>query len=358
MIYIHVPFCRSFCIYCDFYSEITDDGLVAAYTRGICDEIRRRKDEFDDRLKTLYFGGGTPSQLPISALTKILLTLEECNHGGPWTEFTMEVNPEDIIQKGIPYVKSLMALGVNRISIGVQSFDNDMLRWMRRPHTAEAAEEAFRIVREAGMENISLDLIFGLSNLSADVWEKTIDKALSLAPEHISCYQLTLDGESDLVKMLEDGEYEEASDEDCWRQYYTLCRKAAEAGYNHYEISNFAKPGMEAVHNGGYWQRLPYVGLGPSAHSFSGKGRSWNSEEIEGYTHTEESLSVEDEKVETLMLSLRTSRGVDGDFLRANCSESVIDSLTGEGALVKIGNRYRIPEDRFFVSDEIIRELI
>jgi oxygen-independent coproporphyrinogen-3 oxidase len=131
----------------------------------------------------------------------------------------------------------------------------------------------------------------------------------------------------------------------------------AAAGYVHYEISNFAKPGFEAIHNGGYWQRKPYVGLGPSAHSFSGRSRSWNSPELSGYTHTSESLSVEDEKVETLMLALRTARGIDGEFLLANCKGEDVQRLIKEGALVKVGRRYRIPEDHFFVSDEIIREL-
>lgn len=358
MIYIHVPFCKSFCIYCDFYSVIAGEGAAKEYTAQVCKEIRRRSGEMDDTLKTLYFGGGTPSVLPLSCLSKILLALEETGHGGPYEEFTMEVNPEDILEKGPGYVKSLRQLGVNRISMGIQSMDDTLLRWMNRRHSAEGAKEAFRIVRDAGFQNISTDLIFGLSNLSAQTWEKTIDEVLELAPEHISCYQLTVEGDNELARRLESGEYEEAPEEQCREQYDILCRKLADAGYLHYEISNFAKPGFEAVHNGGYWARVPYVGLGPSAHSFSGRGRSWNSEEITGYKHTEESLSVEDEKVETLMLSLRTSKGADAEFLEANCLGENVKRLLEQGALVKIGRRYRIPEDHFFVSDEIIRELI
>ncbi len=358
MIYIHVPFCKSFCTYCDFYSEIAEDSLFGPYTDQVCAEIRRRAGEMDGSLRTLYFGGGTPSQLPLSCLTRILLALEECGQGGPYTEFTMEVNPEDIVEKGLPYVQSLKALGVNRISIGVQSFDDELLRWMNRRHDAARAEEAFRLVREAGMENVSLDLIFGLSNLSDSVWEATIDKAVSLKPEHISCYQLTVEGDNVLAHRLEAGEYEEASDEYCRHQYNILCRKLSDAGYSHYEISNFAKPGFEAVHNGGYWARRPYVGLGPAAHSFTGRCRGWNESTLKDYKHTEEALSVEDEKVETLMLALRTSRGVDTDFLHGNCREEDIDRLEKAGALQRVGRRYRIPEDHFFVSDEIIRELI
>ena len=358
MIYIHVPFCKSFCIYCDFYSEIVTEGMTEAYTREICDEIKRRSREMDDNPKTLYFGGGTPSVLPLSCLTRILLALEEVGHGGPYQEFTMEVNPEDLVEKGLPYMESLKTLGVNRISMGIQSLDDDLLRWMNRRHNAENAKKAFRMVREAGFKNISVDLIFGLSNLSNEAWEKTIDEVLELGPEHISCYQLTVEGDNVLAHRLENGEYEEATDEVCRAQYDLLCAKLSAAGYLHYEISNFAKPGYEAVHNGGYWSRRPYVGLGPSAHSFSGRGRCWNSPELTGYTLTRESLSVEDEKVETLMLALRTSRGVDAEFLEANCLRENISRLCAAGALVKEGRRYRIPEDHFFVSDEIIRELI
>lgn len=359
MIYIHVPFCRSFCTYCDFYSEIPEgDNAFTSYTDAVCREIKERKADWDDELKTLYFGGGTPSVLPLSQLTRILLALEEAGHGGPYREFTMEVNPEDIVEKGLPYVQSLKALGVNRISIGIQSFDDGLLEWMNRRHNAERAVKAFNIVREAGIDNISIDLIFGLSNLTDEVWEDTVDKALALKPEHISCYQLTVEGDSVLAHRLENGEYEEATDEQCRSQYELLCRKMAEAGYQHYEISNFALPGFDAVHNGGYWQRSPYVGLGPSAHSFSGRGRSWNSDAISGYTRTEEALSAEDEKVETLMLALRTARGIDEEFLRANCQAENVSRMIESGALVKAGRRYRIPEDHFFVSDEIIRELI
>ncbi len=357
MIYIHVPFCKSFCTYCDFYSEIPGEGMYDAYTKQLCQEIHDRAAEMDNSLKTLYFGGGTPSVLPLSHLTRILLALEECGHGGPYTEFTMECNPEDLVEKGLPYLESLRSLGVNRMSMGVQSLDDGLLRWMNRRHTAEGAREAFRLVRQAGFENVSIDLIFGLSNLSDAVWEATIDEAIALDPEHISCYQLTIEGDNVLAQRLENGEYEEAPDELCRHQYDILCSKMAAAGYVHYEISNFAKPGFEAIHNGGYWQRKPYVGLGPSAHSFSGRSRSWNSPELSGYTHTSESLSVEDEKVETLMLALRTARGIDGEFLLANCKGEDVRRLIKEGALVKVGRRYRIPEDHFFVSDEIIREL-
>ena len=269
-----------------------------------------------------------------------------------------EVNPEDIVEKGKGYVESLLSLGVNRLSIGVQSFDDRMLQWMNRRHDAAGAKEAFRLAREAGAENISLDLIFGITHLDDAVWADTIDQAIALGPEHISCYQLSVEGESALAEMVAEGRYTEADDALCRRQYDMLCQKLGAAGYHHYEISNFAKEGFEAVHNGGYWARRPYVGIGPGAHSFRGNARSWNSKALRGWTSTKEILSPEDSLVETLMLSLRTDKGVDADFLHGNCSKEDIGRLLEAGALVRTGDRYRIPEDHFFVSDEIIRELI
>ena len=185
-----------------------------------------------------------------------------------------------------------------------------------------------------------------------------MDRAIALGPEHVSCYQLTVEGESALADMAARGEYTEASDTQCRRQYDILCQKMAAAGYRHYEISNFARPGFEAVHNGGYWERRPYVGIGPGAHSFHGSTRSWNSKQLQGWTSTTETLSAEDTLVETIMLALRTDKGIDAAFLHENCSRDDIGSLVGNGALVRVDDRYRIPEDHFFVSDEIIRELI
>ena len=358
MIYVHVPFCKRFCTYCDFYSEIVQEGCFQAYADDLCAEIRRRSGEMDDDLKTLYFGGGTPSVLPLSVLSRILIALDETGHGGPWREFTMEVNPEDVVERGPAYVESLLNLGVNRVSIGIQSFDDGILRWMNRRHDAARAAEAFRIVREGGVGNISVDLIFGIRHLPDEVWADTVDRAVALGPEHISCYQLTVEGESALADMVSDGRYEEADDTLCHRQYDILCQKLSEAGYRHYEISNFALPGFEAVHNSGYWARRPYVGIGPGAHSFQGSTRSWNSKVPHGWTASTEVLTAEDARVETIMLALRTDRGIDAGFLHENCSKQDIGRLVGSGALIREEGRYRIPEEKFFVSDEIIRELI
>ena len=458
MIYLHVPFCGSFCTYCDFYSEICrSTQAFNEYADAVIAEIRDRQEELSmnmsahDAVNTLYIGGGTPSVLPLDVLSRIVEAVassgairqaqrplrsvpgsqqsdcclpesaypvaeplppvtgpvEETVPTQPFDEFTVEVNPEDIVEKGHEYVHGLLALGVNRISMGIQSFDDGILRWMNRRHDASRAFEAFRILRECGVRNISIDLIFGLSQLTDEVWKDTIEKALKLDPEHISAYQLSIEEGSALAKMVADSRYVEATDEQCRRQYDILCQSLRQSGYHHYEISNFAKPGFEAVHNSAYWRRVPYIGLGPGAHSLSGGVRSWNSQELprritdnnpckatysnqnnlprnaqlgnlkvnpdtnpdmcssghrDGglatYSRDSEILSPEDIRVERIMLSLRTDKGLEATELYSLADRASIDSLLDEGALEKRGGRIRVPEDHLFTSDEIIRELI
>lgn len=387
MIYLHVPFCGSFCTYCDFYSEICRSRQAFnEYADAVIAEIRDRRKELEmnmsaqDAVNTLYIGGGTPSVLPLDVLSRIVgavsqterlsLVTEPVEVTTPtelFDEFTVEVNPEDIVEKGREYVRGLLALGVNRISMGIQSFNDDILRWMNRRHDAGNAVKAFHILRESGVRNISIDLIFGISQLTDETWKDTIEKALELSPEHISAYQLSIEEGSALAKMVADGRYVEASEEQCRRQYDILCRCLGQSGYHHYEISNFAKPGFEAVHNSAYWRRAPYIGLGPGAHSLTGNVRSWNSQELphrspDGssatYSRTSETLSPEDIRVERIMLSLRTDKGLEAAELYSLADRAVINSLLSEGALEKQGGSIRIPESRLFTSDEIIRELI
>lgn len=387
MIYLHVPFCGSFCTYCDFYSEICRGGRAFnEYADAVLKEVNDRREEIcmnmsaPGAVNTLYIGGGTPSVLPLDVLSRIVgavsqterlsLVTEPVEVTTPtelFDEFTVEVNPEDIVEKGREYVRGLLALGVNRVSMGIQSFNDDILRWMNRRHDAGNAVKAFHILRESGVWNISIDLIFGISQLTDETWKDTIEKALELSPEHISAYQLSIEEGSALAKMVADGRYVEASEEQCRRQYDILCRCLGRSGYHHYEISNFAKPGFEAVHNSAYWRRAPYIGLGPGAHSLTGDIRSWNSQELphrstDGspatYSRTSETLSPEDIRVERIMLSLRTDKGLEAAELYSLADRAVINSLLSEGALEKQGGSIRIPESRLFTSDEIIRELI
>lgn len=415
MIYLHVPFCGSFCTYCDFYSEICRSRQASnEYADAVIAEIRDRRKELEmnmsaqDAVNTLYIGGGTPSVLPLDVLSRIVgavsqterlsLVTEPVEVTTPtelFDEFTVEVNPEDIVEKGREYVRGLLALGVNRISMGIQSFNDDILRWMNRRHDAGNAVKAFHIFRESGVRNISIDLIFGISQLTDETWKDTIEKALELSPEHISAYQLSIEEGSALAKMVADGRYVEASEEQCRRQYDILCRCLGRSGYHHYEISNFAKPGFEAVHNSAYWCRAPYIGLGPGAHSLTGNVRSWNSQELPHrqqdetsscnpdrisscnpdstscqtssrnpsgklatYSRNFETLSPEDIRVERIMLSLRTDKGLKATELYSLTDSTVVDALLSEGALERQGASIRIPEDHLFTSDEIVRELI
>ena len=387
MIYLHVPFCRSFCTYCDFYSEIAcrgrDAQLFEDYAAAVCAEASRRRDEIEATrdLNTLYIGGGTPSVLPLTLLNTLINTIglpatsrtdenyfpnkfvgkpisapsstTPAHAGAPYTEFTIEVNPEDIVEKGEAYVQGLLELGVNRVSMGVQSLDDGILRWMNRRHDAAHARQAFDLLRQAGVRNISVDLIFGLSQLSEATLTETLREIISWHPEHISAYQLSIEEGSALGRLVREGRYEEASQEQCAVQYRLLCDALRDAGYVHYEISNWARPGFEAVHNSAYWSRHPYVGLGPGAHSFDGTTRSWNLEQL--LRRGSERLSDEESVEEQIMLGLRTAKGVPAELLEADKAAAML----ADGRLTRTGDgRLRIPEDHWFVSDDIIADLL
>ena len=361
MIYLHVPFCRSFCTYCDFYSEIAckgrDEAAVARWADEVCEEIAARREEIESTLDldTLYIGGGTPSVLPLSVLQRILDQLNTLRdgqraglapqengavspgivrpQGHRYSEFTIEVNPEDIVERGPEYVQGLLDLGVTRISMGVQSLDDGILRWMHRRHSADGARQAFHLIHSAAREEIlpcaavSIDMITGVPGMTMEILERTLEEVISWRPEHISAYQLSIEEGSALAQMIEKGEVKELDEEECRAQYDYLCRRLAEAGYHHYEISNWALPGHEAVHNSAYWTRHPYVGLGPGAHSLVRNRRSWNSQTLSGWTSEGEDLTPEQIHEEEVMLLARTDRGP-------------------------------IPEKDWFIADDIISGLI
>ncbi len=437
MIYVHIPYCRSFCTYCDFYSEIPTCGF-GDYVDALCGEIEFRAGEIPWEHDTLYIGGGTPSVLPLPDLRRMVEALraaknravgetgrrsggvrEGCETGtgtgeNEWEEFTVEVNPDDVTRQGAKWAREMAGLGVNRVSMGVQSLDDGVLRWMNRRHNAAQAREAYGILRDAGIENISVDLIFGLGKLpgtdpNADVLSRTVDGILDIGgdgkpPRHISAYQLSVEPGSELARMVADGEYAPATDEDCAGQYELICARLAAAGYDHYEISNFAQPDFESRHNSAYWTHVPYIGLGPAAHSlFIRDGRlirRWNSPDLKAYIRASatgdwdsvsrgEVLTAEQIREERVMLSLRTSAGIDLNELLSVSEEhdgrqtengksgtkrramvSKVETMLRRGALViagedrtatkngSAGPRVRIPESRFFVSDDIISDLI
>ena len=418
MIYVHVPFCRSFCTYCDFYSEVAakcrqnESELFDGFAQALYAEVKALGHEITDETNTLYIGGGTPSVLPLSVFKDLLDALSEAGHGGPYEEFTVEVNPEDIVEKGEAYVEGLLKLGVNRISMGVQSFDDGILKFMNRRHDADTARRAYAVLEKAGVRNISIDLIFGLPQLSDEQWADTLKKALEISPsgvlpQHISSYQLSVEPGSMLARMVEKGMWSEASDELCERQYRILCETLAHAGYHHYEISNFALPGHEAVHNSAYWRHVPYVGLGPGAHSYlrtpacrcvpatpattpcgavapPSRGwhvagthpaqpesanvsylRMWNKPDLKGYIadpcgiQEHEVLDDEQLVLEKVMLALRTSEGISEKYLYEHCDSPAVNRAFAAGDLAHTASgNVRIPENRFFVSDSIISEIV
>ena len=381
MIYVHIPFCRSLCTYCGFYSEVAakcrkaedagrQEELFGRFADALEAEVRMRGQEITDEKNTLYIGGGTPSVLPLSVYERLLSALRESGHGGPFEEFTFEVNPEDIVEKGEDYVRGLMGLGVNRISMGVQSFDDGILKFMNRRHNAAVAREAYAILENAGIGNISIDLIFGLPQLSDAQWTDTLADALAISPsgrlpQHISAYQLSVEPGSMLDRLVGKGRFEEASEELCQRQYRMLCEALSAAGYRHYEISNFAQPGYAAVHNSAYWRHIPYVGFGPGAHSFVGSERQWNLPDLKAYiadpgsVREYETLDDEQLALEKIMLALRTSDGIEASFLEEHCDRGALARAMEIGALVRSGDcRIRIPESRFFVSDGIIADIV
>ena len=388
VIYVHVPFCRSFCTYCDFYSEVAakcrkadeamkQEALFGDFAEALAEEATLRSGEITNQVNTLYIGGGTPSVLPLAAFTRLLDALRSAGHNCQFDEFTVEVNPEDIVEKGPAYVEGLMKLGVNRVSMGVQSFDDEILRFMNRRHNVEAAVTAYAALEEAGVKNISIDLIFGFPQLPSQRWRETVDKALNISslgnlPKHISSYQLSVEPGSMLAKLVERGAWKEAEEGQCQEQYSILCEMLGSAGYNHYEISNFAQPGYEAKHNSAYWRHIPYVGLGPGAHSMKSSDssieRRWNREDLAAYI--KEPLSVQDGEtlteeqvaLEKIMLGLRTSLGVRESYLRAHCDKAELEKTLRSGNLEPIfveGHcSLRIPENRFFISDAIICSLV
>lgn len=362
-------------------------------------------------VNTLYVGGGTPSVMPLHLFSRMVDGVREAARVRDFDEFTVELNPEDVVEKGEEYAEGLLKMGVNRVSMGVQSFDDGVLRWMNRRHNAEGAVRAYRILERAGFENISIDLIFGLPSLRNSagsyapllpdgLWKATLEKALEISacgkfPRHISAYQLSVEPDSALEKMIASGRCREASDEDCARQYGFLCSALGEAGYAHYEISNFALPGHEARHNSAYWRHQPYCGLGPGAHSLRiAEGgvyeRSWNTPELEAYLgfygsdvvgavtvekiRGGEVLSAEQIGIENVMLGLRTAAGCPEDRLRAACRAGQIETALFSGHLLRVdaqssrrscgedsnsgGGFLRIPEKHFFISDSIISDLL
>lgn len=360
-LYIHIPFCKRLCGYCDFFKTISlahKEEVLAALSQ----EMRHRSSLLaSTTLKTIYFGGGTPTVCTPDELGALLACAREVFDCLEVEEITVEANPDDLTEE---YLEGLRRWGVNRLSIGVQSFRDEDLRMMNRRHNAAQAVEAVRRARKAGFDNISIDLIYGLPDVTLDEWRENVEQAVALGVEHISAYHLTIEENTLFGKRGVTTAPEELSD----AEYMALCEGLQSAGYEHYEISNFALPGCRSKHNSSYWRGTPYLGLGPGAHSFDGERvRSWNegsvAKYLQGAALQSETLSKQERYEEVVMVSLRTAEGVDLDCLervfgapyRASF-ESVAKGFVEQGILTRKGNQIAFSEEYWLISDSVIAE--
>jgi len=354
-------------------------GKRESFTKALITEIGLRANDFNKlgaAVNTIYFGGGTPSLLPPAALQSILHAISAQYNlgtvGSPAQnsdrEVTLEVNPDDISEQ---YLQGLLQAGFNRMSMGIQSFNDDHLKWMNRRHSAAEAVKAFNLSRAAGFDNISIDLIFGFEGLSLQMWRENLSRAIELSPEHISAYQLSLEPGTKLYSSYKKGEYLQLKESLSYKQYSLLQEMLSRAGYVQYEISSFCKPGRESRHNSSYWNFTPYFGFGPSAHSFDGRRRFWNVSSLNTYLKAieqgtgcsrEEIISPKDRFNEYIMLSLRQIAGMDVSFI--NSEFEVPDEfykslalLIKRGDIIEKRGKLRVPPEKLFISDGIIREL-
>jgi len=362
-LYIHIPFCHAKCAYCDFYSVARPDR-ADEFTEALLQEYDARRNEISQP-ETIYIGGGTPSSLPVKLLDRIMNILPL----GKTREITMEVNPEDVTGE---FTRWLASSPVNRVSMGVQSLNDMELEAIGRRHSAAGAINACHTLREAGISNLSLDLIFGLPSQTVESWNDTLTRLLELKPEHLSAYALMLEKGTRLWAMRQAGKLHTATDEDVSRMYSSLCSKAAEAGYEHYEISNFARKGYRSIHNSSYWNLTPYLGLGPGAHSFDGEIRRYNPGTLTAYLRSPRNHTVIEEETQRervndyIMVRLRTSEGLSIDEVAKIATTRMVEEVKRNalrhirrGYLVSAGNKtWRIPEKHFLVADTVISDLM
>lgn len=360
-IYVHVPFCHAKCAYCDFYS-VAGDNFKKDYAAAVVREWQARRSELGaEAVKTVYFGGGTPSSLSPDLLGSIVksLPLDRVE------EFSIEVNPEDVCDES---ARAWRAMGINRVSMGVQSLrDNELLAVGRR-HSARRALDAVATLRAAGFDNISCDLIYGLPEQTLASWKESVTGLLATGIEHLSAYCLSFEEGTLLYRRMKAGDVVPASEELLCDMYHFLCQATRDAGFVHYEISNFAKPGFESRHNSSYWDRTPYLGLGPGAHSLDCTGiRRYVAPGLSAYCRAPESAAVVDEETDTerlndlIFISLRTARGLDISLFDDSSRRELLKAarpMLSAGHLSLDGDVLSIPEQHWLVSDAVIRDLL
>ncbi|MBQ8463050.1 MAG: radical SAM family heme chaperone HemW [Prevotella sp.] len=361
-IYIHIPFCKSRCVYCDFYST-TGVEWHQRYVDAVCREFQVRANYIKERVRTIYIGGGTPSQLAIPQLRQLLETLPTDDA----EEVTLECNPDDVTDE---FVSGLSLLPVNRVSMGAQSFSDERLRFLHRRHKAAQVAQAVERLRSIGIGNISVDLIYGFPDETLDDWHKDMEAAMKLQVEHLSAYALQYESGTLLGRWLEEGRIREVDEELSRRMYYDLIDRLYAAGYEHYEISNFARPGFRSRHNSGYWNQTPYLGLGAAAHSFDGCSRQWNVADIRQYMEgietgnpcvEREELDADTRYNEMVMTALRTCDGLSLSSLSVEqraCCLSQAKPYLQAGLIENADDHIRLTREGLFVSDMVISDLM
>ena len=370
-IYIHIPYCKKLCFYCDFY-HIISSGDNSAFIESLIAEASLRKDYLGtETISTIYIGGGTPSVFTVNELgalldkiNKLFILEEKC-------EITIELNPEDVTPA---YLKGLRKLSINRISLGIQSWDDSHLKMLNRRHDSAQAAQALREALNQGFENVTIDLIYGIPGMTTREWAANLDQSFSFDIKHLSAYHLTFEKGTVFGNMLEKGLIAEIDEDDSNSFFNILTEKAAAAGFIHYEISNFAKPGFISVHNSNYWKQVIYLGLGPSAHSFNGYSRQWNVRDLTGYIKSvkagksffeSEELDTKARFNEYITTSLRTMWGIDLEYVETTFEKEGYDyvlnlaaKFRNYGLMNQEKNALILTDQGKMISDNIISEFM
>ena len=368
-IYIHIPFCKQQCTYCDFHFSTTFESYRTQMVNAIASELRTRIDYLEGKpIDSIYFGGGTPSILNEEELALLLGEICANYEVNPKAEITLETNPDDITLEKLTTWKNV---GVNRLSIGLQSFKAEDLEWMNRAHTVDESQNCVALARAHNFQNLTVDLMYGLPNLSNQEWKNHILQVIEMGVTHISAYCLTIEEKTVLNKWVKDGKIHPASENQQSEQFLLLVETLEENGFEQYEISNFCRPGHEAVHNSNYWKGEWYLGVGPSAHSFNGTSRSWNIANNQKYMQQiagnetffeTETLSDRDQYNELLLTGLRTKYGVSLKKLSTlhvipESTELKIDEFKSAGWMIEIDGVLVLTKSGRLKADYMAAEL-
>ncbi len=369
-IYIHIPYCKTRCIYCDFYKEV-DESSMDSFVKALCAELVLRKGETNEKIKTIYFGGGTPTRLSDKHFKDIFSVILSNYDVENDAEITIEANPDDLLPQ---YVDMIYTLPVNRLSIGIQSFADKELKFLSRRHSAKQAIDAVKYCQQAEFDNISIDLIYGLPNQTLEVWNDNLQNAIDLNIQHISAYHLIYEEDTKLYNLLERGKVSPVADTLSTAMFSSLIDKLDKNGFVQYEISNFAKDGLLSKHNTSYWLDEVYLGFGPSAHSYNRTNRIWNVSSIGKYLRAIEQgkLLQDGEKLtsfqmynEYIITRLRVMQGISLSILKKRFGEELMNFCVAtsqkyidKGLLILEGGNLRLSRDGIFISDGIMSDLL